>query len=787
MLKRIKLIQGIGSYKQARGSGFELAKVNVIYAENRNGKSTLCDALYSLESNNPDLILNRKTIPDDATNPPKVELLFDSVGGNHVALFENGAWQVAEPQCSKLYVFDHSFIHRNVITGQRQDRQNSENVTSFILGEANTALYKQLAELNTSVRDERGILTNLERQLGSHGIANAHEYANSALPVKSKHELEVDAAAQKQREQQIAATIQNSDAIKARRVLSSVAQQIDYSPTIERINSSITASLQNVHQEALTALDNHVTNHVNNAAAFKGWAAQGLGFVKDTSCPFCGQGLADSAKGLIATYQQAFNAEFDSFNRNIKQALDQLRQPFIIPDAKEHITQFHQSNRDTVALYHESEISNHPSLPDFMASLEQRFQELSAAYDALEDSRQVATGCWTPILNQKYSLPYEVMQPIDFSALVGMATVYNQAIYTYWQVCERINGMLNQLKASVEAPQLRSDMAQMAQSYNVTMVLIKRIDLEPLCQQYKAKHQQVSTLESTYNQRKEQLEQSQSIYLKNYFHLVNQLFTELGSNDFEIVKVANNRGRQVVYELRVKFKGKSIPVDKINYVFSESDRRALALCIFLAKILSLSPENKSKAILVFDDPVTSFDNERITLILNKFYELQRDVKQIIITTHYKGMASKAVKKFRQIAKSIKLMHGANGIEINAVDNDSMTASDHDIAFDRIKAFVERATNDNISTELRPFFEEEIRGRYKKQLAELGIIKEDLSVCINTLRDNRIISEELATRLNALRDSLNTPMHEIGQDAVENTRAIAGQILDVVYNQLTPAA
>lgn len=379
------------------------------------------------------------------------------------------------------------------------------------------------------------------------------------------------------------------------------------------------------------------------------------------------------------------------------------------------------------------------------------------------------------------------MRPIDFSALVSTVTAYNQAIFNYWQVCEQMNVLLSQFKDSVEPSQLQNDLALILQNYNETIGLKKRINLEPLCLKYKEKHQQVVDLENDYNQRKNQLEQSQSAYLESYFDLVDQLFTQLGSSDFKISKEANNRGKQVVYELKVRFKGQSIPVDKINFVFSESDRRALAWCIFLAKVLSLSPDDKSKAILVFDDPVTSFDNERITLILNKFHELQREVKQIIITTHYKGMAYKAVKKFKQIAKSIKLTHRANGIDIEAVDNDAMMASDHDLAFDRIKGFVGRATNDNIITELRPFFEEEFRSRFKKQLSEFGVSKSDLSVCIDTLRERNVISVILASRLNALRDSLNTPMHEIGQDSLEDTRAVAAQILDLVYNQLIPAA
>jgi hypothetical protein len=113
----------------------------------------------------------------------------------------------------------------------------------------------------------------------------------------------------------------------------------------------------------------------------------------------------------------------------------------------------------------------------------------------------------------------------------------------------------------------------------------------------------------------------------------------------------------------------------------------------------------------------------------------------------------------------------------------MMATEHDVAFDRIKAFVNRETDNDILTTLRPFFEGEIRHRYKKQLIELGEAKSDLSVCTVVLRDNGFITVELEARLSAIRDTLNTPMHEIGGDALENTRALAEQVIDVVYNEL----
>ncbi|WP_170968532.1 hypothetical protein [Psychromonas sp. SP041] len=48
MLRRIQKIEGIGSYHSARAGDTQFSDVNIIYGENRNGKSTLCDIFYSL-------------------------------------------------------------------------------------------------------------------------------------------------------------------------------------------------------------------------------------------------------------------------------------------------------------------------------------------------------------------------------------------------------------------------------------------------------------------------------------------------------------------------------------------------------------------------------------------------------------------------------------------------------------------------------------------------------------------------------------------------------------------
>lgn len=784
MLKRIKLIQGVGNYTQTRASGIELTDVTVVYGENRYGKSTLCDVMHSLAEDAPEFVLNRKTIPHDPTKPPKVEFLFSTAAGNVTSKFENEQWQVKKPDCSKLYVFDHSFIHRNVITGQKQERPNSENMTSFILGESNTALYTALADMNRQLRDERRNLNNIESQLNTHAVGNVAQYVATALPPQTKEQLEASIGALEATKQQVSTIIQNIDSIKRRNVLTAVGTQVNFPPAIHSINTVLASSLQNVHQGSLDVLQSHMDTHVNNASIFKGWAAQGLTQVKD-DCPFCGQELSDNARGLIAAYQQAFNAEFDRFNSQTRATLNDLRQPFHIPNTREQLGHQHLANRQVFEMYVEPQIVGNPALAPLTVILEQKHGAILTAFDSVMARSQEATEFWILRLEQKFATPYEQAEAVGFDHLLAASIAYNQAIYEYWEVAEQINAVFNGYKNSLDAVQLNKQLADINGLQTQANVSLKRINLEPICDSYRQKKAQVAALEVGYQTQKQQLDQSQSTYLDTYFDQINRLFRQFGSSNFEIIKTPNNRGQQVIYDLKVRFKGVDIHADKINTVFSESDRRALALCIFLAKVMSLAPEEKAKAILVMDDPVTSFDNERIALILNKLDELQRTVKQLVITTHYKGMASKAVKKFRRCAKSVKLVHGVDTCSIEEVDIDDMMATEHDIAFDRIKAFVNRETNVDILTSLRPFFEEEIRHRYKKQLGELGHTKADLSVCTAALRDNGIMTTELEARLSAIRDTLNTPMHEIGGDALENARALAMDIMDVIYNGLTP--
>ena len=78
MIRRITKLKNIGHFAELRSRGGnqnEFTKVNVIYALNACGKTTLCDVFRSLGTGNPDCIHGRKRF--GSTNAVEIEFLLD--------------------------------------------------------------------------------------------------------------------------------------------------------------------------------------------------------------------------------------------------------------------------------------------------------------------------------------------------------------------------------------------------------------------------------------------------------------------------------------------------------------------------------------------------------------------------------------------------------------------------------------------------------------------------------------------------------------------------------------
>ena len=103
----------------------------------------------------------------------------------------------------------------------------------------------------------------------------------------------------------------------------------------------------------------------------------------------------------------------------------------------------------------------------------------------------------------------------------------------------------------------------------------------------------------------------------------------------------------------------------VQFVLSESDRRALALSIFFTKIKRTAT---SETIILLDDPITSFDVDRMNDFINEVKKIRESVAQLIITTHYQNFYKKAVELTKDEQPTlIKITHGTTTNNLEKIE------------------------------------------------------------------------------------------------------------------------
>ncbi|MCD9551540.1 AAA family ATPase [Photobacterium carnosum] len=778
MLRRIRKIEGIGSYHSARAGGTQFSNVNIIYGENRNGKSTLCDIFYSLALNNPELIKDRKAIPRQGTaaNAMKVEFQFDNAP---ISVFANETWAPGLPADCELHIFDHNFIHRNVMSGTVNNRENSENISNFILGEENTERFEDLKAEKETLATTNVSLRTAKAALEASGITDVVTYVASELPIESIEELNIAIAASIAEQESLTVQIGSVTQSKARKNLKEITTTFDITAASNEINECLATSMEEAHTDAKALVQAHM-EHLKKQNSFKGWASSGLSHL-DENCPFCGQELQGESLELIESYKVAFNEAFSNFIRETKASTTQLLTKQLITIDEQAINRVHEENKGILDLYPEQSVTE--QIVDLILLVDDMYEVVKASIDQLSVKHNELKPQVIELLNVKIETAYNPVDIIDFLPLQSAINSFNDAKEAYKVVIESINEKLIEFKNGLDSAVLTA--TKTTENTNQKALENKKLrhTLEEKCATYRLLSTKAGQDQETYNNNKETLEASQEEFLDNYFDEINLLFQSLGSRNFNISRKQNNGGRKIVYDLEISFNGTIVPRNKMNCLFSESDRRALALCIYLAKINKLSNEDKAKAILVMDDPVTSFDNERISSILNKLYEILPSIKQLFITTHYRGMAATAIKKFANTS-ALKIIKVAHGSDFAATTEAEMTATEHDDAYNEITAFINNETQDNKILILRPFLETELRHRYKDQLRTNGAtLRTDFSVCIDILKNNCIITEAVANRIHSFRTALNPAMHELAVMNIEDVRNTATDMMDLVYNHM----
>lgn len=156
MLERIHKVKGVGLLHDADGRQYAFQKATFIYADNGRGKSTLASLFRSCSTNNPALVINRRTI--DGTNNQEVDFQFSN--GNW-SRFKNGSWDISRPE---ILVFDSDFVEQNVYAGGQVSTDQRKNLLKFAIGATAVTAQQEYDQADQDLRSAMGVVSSITNQ-----------------------------------------------------------------------------------------------------------------------------------------------------------------------------------------------------------------------------------------------------------------------------------------------------------------------------------------------------------------------------------------------------------------------------------------------------------------------------------------------------------------------------------------------------------------------------------------------------------------------------------------------
>lgn len=783
MLKRIQVLRNIGSYKDCKAGGIEFGRLTMLYGRNTYGKSTLGDVFASIQMNDGNLVTGRKTIPFDG-RPQLIHLsLLPANSPKEVPIiFDKGAWTTNLPTGVGIRTFDDGFLHRNVFVARQFNRDIKENFSAFILGEQGVQQAKHIADKKQARTQSTRTRNQLERVAFKDVVGDLQSFFKSSPEGTLKesdeklHNLLNEHAAISKQHEQIKA-IQTRD---EGRILT---WSVDFSDGLNALNQALEHGLEGTHKEAKEKVSHHIEAAFQQSKGAEHWIREGVQQNKGELCQFCGQELTDDAHKILDLYRQAFDDAFNKHDISIKQQLTAaLSQAERLPvnDIRVALA------KNSAAFAGFPELQSNHTYTSAVTQVSESAEMIEESLIAISSELPDALDRLRDISSKKQDAPHTPLAPVNEESVISLekqvqkcVTVYN----TWVGIC---NGEIETFKKGTNATELTQRLEKIKANGKTERSNNNRIKLASQCDEYLALNIQLSTLERDIETLEKKLKAEQSDYLKDFFDSLDGWFKRFGSRDFTLERGENWQGHTPVYYLKVKYKGQPVDESALSLVFSESDRRALALALFWTQLQSLQESTLAEQIVVLDDPLTSFDDHRITAFHRELTASVDKVRQVIVLSHYRHDIEMLFETFSghpDLQLLTLVADGANGTAIEIGNPREFILTEHQKAHERITAFRDGNTNDHLSGDLRIFFEIELDSRFAAQMAQHELAKLPLGEKIDKLFEYDVIAEHIKNDCHEWRCVLNPYHHTWTTSDIENQRQLVQDFFDFVYNRL----
>ncbi len=628
MISRFTIIKGIGRFQDCQNfGGRHFSDNTIIFGQNTGGKSTLTDILWSFKTGDAAFIEGRKTF--GFTGSQQVEL-FDQ--DNTAFRFPSADWNNG---FDNIEIFDTRYIHENIFEENEISFDQQKNLQRIIIGFKG----KKLAEEINSLQEEFNELTKKKTsKTNEFNQKFKREISINDFINLPKHD-DVD-----KKIKQIQANIETANnQSKIKTVFVSIDTIID-NIVNQNTKSVLSESIQ-VKAELVSA---HIVKTWKNPNHSKDFLQTGLTLTKEEQkyCVFCGQQLKDEAKDLLQAYSQLFSNEYRKLQADISSA----------------VSKFEKWNPQSIL----------ESIQDKLGSINLSINTNEINKMELKEIKEAANAEFS---NKLKDIGYNV----NFEN-------YDKLIQIFQQVKVQVDELKkkNIFSAEVNIEDLKNKIKKL--EFSKTRHTQEWVD-------FLKEYDDIDIIQEEKRVEREKLRRELYKYSKKLFsiHLdtINKTLEQLNADfticDFQPIKRLTGKNEKI-FALKF-FKRHSVLIgetatNKPNFknTLSYSDKRVLAFAFFFS--LMVHDEKLDEKIIVFDDPLSSFDSDRRTktteLIANPYLitpdgeVIEKKMNQLIILTHEKEFFKWLFQKLDS-PKALKIV--GNGSDSNEVKRSTIVDCD----------------------------------------------------------------------------------------------------------------
>lgn len=597
MLEKFILLKNIGRFVNLSSKGdVSLRKLTLIYGENGRGKTTLCSILRSLHNNDSTPIDERKSLG----YPDSIECDIRIDGNNYK--FSNGSW---DGQYSNFAVFDSTFVHDNIFAGDVVDHEHKKNLYRVIIGKTGVEYSRKVDELDKKIREINSTIqiekSKLEKYIPQ-GIS--FDKFISLKPIECIESQIKKSTAELEKKQGL---VNKSKSIKEKNGLTNIS--LPDLPT--DFESILKKSLDEIDEDASEKVKKHIANKM--LFPNEDWLSQGMGLLKEDSCPFCSQNIKGNE--IITAYRSYFNKEYNQLKSDVsnlkKRVETSIGTSELLPVQKKtsdnlNLLEFWKEHIEKVEL---PEIS---------------FDDIKNAYEKLLDN------C-SRLADKKQANPLNAITlDENFKKHQSIVKELKEVVLKYNDSIKVLNGKIVLFKQSLPTESNIPEFKKKLHELKINKIRFEKVTVNAV-ESYKAVLKNKKKLETEKDSAKDELlkyckkipskfENSINSYLSSFntgFSVTNSKHSYIGGTPSSY------------YELKIN--NTSIGLDKFKTSMSAGDRSALAFAFFLSS-LEYDSELNNK-IVVLDDPFTSLDRFRRECTAQLSYKLSVKAKQVIILSH----------------------------------------------------------------------------------------------------------------------------------------------------------